>query len=189
MSDEAFKTQGLGGDLRALRKARGLTLQQAAQHMDRSTGWMRQVERGLSAPSAAEIPRLAGRYDVPISMILGVPQAPEAELGRVVRADSRRPIGQRVLGMVEELISPDLTDSFEVIHTTFHPHTGISTPRQRPTEEIGYVLSGRQKVTIGGHPFDVNRGDSFRIRGESYLWANPQPVAAQALWVIAPPLY
>ncbi|MBM7066804.1 helix-turn-helix domain-containing protein [Actibacterium sp. 188UL27-1] len=189
MSNEAFHAASIGGDLRALRKVRGLTLQQAAQHMSRSTGWMSQVERGLSAPSAGEVQRLAALYDVPVSMVLGETGAPEPEQGRVVRADARRPIGQRVPGMVEELLSPDLTDSFEVIHTTFHPHTGIDTPRQRPTEEIGYILSGRLNVTIGGHPFQVKRGDSFRIRAEPYLWENPYATAAQALWVIAPPLY
>ncbi|MEO1306670.1 MAG: helix-turn-helix domain-containing protein [Pseudomonadota bacterium] len=189
MSDEAFHAPGLGGDLRTLRKARNLTLQQAAQHMERSTGWMSQVERGLSAPSATEVQRLAALYDVPISMILGDATGPEAERGRIVRPDTRRPIGAQVPGLVEQLLSPDLTDSFEVIHTTFEPHAAITTPRQRPTEEIGYILSGRLKITISGHEFEVKRGDSFRIRNEPYLWENPHPVAAQAIWVIAPPVY
>ncbi|MEL7089376.1 MAG: cupin domain-containing protein, partial [Planctomycetota bacterium] len=126
--------------------------------------------------------------DVPVSMILGNAGAgPEA--GRIVRAEARRPIGRAVPGLIEELLSPDLTDSFEVIHSTFAPHSGISSPRQRETEEIGYLLSGRLKLTIAGDLFDLKRGDSFRIRGEPYTWENPHSVPATALWVIAPPVY
>ena len=40
----------LGADLRALRRARGLTLTELAGQIDRSVGWLSQVERDLSAP-------------------------------------------------------------------------------------------------------------------------------------------
>ncbi|MFB0939400.1 MAG: helix-turn-helix transcriptional regulator, partial [Paracoccaceae bacterium] len=38
----------LGADLRALRKARGLTLSDLATALGRSVGWLSQVERDLS---------------------------------------------------------------------------------------------------------------------------------------------
>ena len=41
------QSQTLGADLRALRKSRGLTLQDMADAMGRSVGWLSQVERDL----------------------------------------------------------------------------------------------------------------------------------------------
>ncbi|MEN8895718.1 MAG: XRE family transcriptional regulator, partial [Yoonia sp.] len=32
-------------------------------------------------------------------------------------------------------------------------------------------------------------GDSFRIRGQHYRWANPHDEPCVAIWVIAPPVY
>ena len=40
----------LARDIRALRKARGLTLAEAALKLGRSIGWLSQVERGISIP-------------------------------------------------------------------------------------------------------------------------------------------
>lgn len=189
MNAENFKSPGIGDDLRALRKARSLTLEQVATEMEKSVGWLSQVERGLSAPSAANIQTFAALYKVPVTMIFAASGQPQAEQGRIVRAENRRRIGHRASGLVEELLSPDLTDSFEVIHSTFQPRSAIITPRQRETEEIGYLLSGRLVLYISGERFDLKRGDSFRIRNEPYRWENPYAQAAVALWVISPPVY
>ncbi|MEO0664668.1 MAG: helix-turn-helix transcriptional regulator, partial [Pseudomonadota bacterium] len=48
----------LGADLRALRKARGFTLQGLAARLGRSVGWLSQVERGLSEPSVSDLRQL-----------------------------------------------------------------------------------------------------------------------------------
>ena len=45
----------LARDIRALRKARGLTLVACADRLGRSVGWLSQVERGLSVPSLADL--------------------------------------------------------------------------------------------------------------------------------------
>ena len=44
-------------------------------------------------------------------------------------------------------------------------------------------------AALGGRRFDLGTGDSFRIRGEPYRWANPHDVDAVVIWVIAPPVY
>jgi mannose-6-phosphate isomerase-like protein (cupin superfamily) len=59
----------------------------------------------------------------------------------------------------------------------------------RPTQEVGYIISGRLDLRIGDQDFSVGLGDSFRIRGEEYHWSNPYNDACVAIWVIAPPVY
>ena len=179
----------LGADLRALRKARGLTLAGMSAALNRSVGWLSQVERNKSEPSITDLRAIAAELGVSVSMLFRHAAAPAAEAGFVVRRDTRRPMGSPAAGLVEELLSPDLTDDFEVVHSTFQPHSRIRQPVRRPTQEVGYVVSGLLEIEIDGTAHQLNPGDSFRIRGEPFRWANRTPDPAVAIWVIAPPVY
>lgn len=181
--------ESLGRDLRALRKSRGMTLSQVASALDRSVGWMSQVERDISEPTTDEIKALAGVLDVSVSTFYDRMPAPQAEAGHIVRAQARRPIGKRADGLVEELLSPDLTDDFEVVHSTFQPGAGRSDFVRRPTQEVGYIVSGELELTINDTTHRLGPGDSFRIRGEPFRWANRGTTPCVAIWVIAPPVY
>lgn len=182
------ESRTLGADIRALRKARGLTLIELGETLSRSVGWLSQVERGLSEPSVTDLRHLARALDVSMSSLFRS-AAPEHEQGMIVRADARRPIGSRGAGLVEELLSPDLTDDFEVVHSTFEPHSAIDDAVQRPTQEVGYIVSGHLDLWIDGRTFALNAGDSFRVRGEPFRWMNPYDEPCVAIWVIAPPVY
>jgi len=179
----------LGADLRALRKTRGMTLNDLATRLNRSVGWLSQVERDLSEPSVNDLRQIASELNVPISLLFSHAPAPADEAGFIVRKSARRPIGTRAAGLTEELLSPDLTDEFEVVHSTFEPNSQIDHTVTRPTQELGYLLSGRLDMHIGPHSFTIHPGDSFRIRGEPHRWANPYNEPAVAIWVIAPPVY
>jgi len=178
----------LGADLRALRKARGMTLSDLGDVLGKSVGWISQVERDISDPSIDDLREMAKALNVSVSSLFRQKALPE-EQGLIVRKTARRPIGLRAAGLVEELLSPDLTDDFEVIHSTFQPHSRLSQPRQRPTQEVGYIVEGQLDLTINDQTFALNPGDSFRIRGELYAWANPYANPCVAIWVIAPPVY
>jgi transcriptional regulator with XRE-family HTH domain len=182
-------SQTLGADLRALRKARGLTLHDLSETLNRSVGWMSQVERDLSDPSITDLRYIAKALGVSVSMLFRHAAAPAHEAGYIVRKNARRPIGSSVAGLVEELLSPDLTDDFEVVHSTFLPHSRIKDPVSRPTQEVGYLISGSLEITISDRTHTLTPGDSFRIRGEPFRWANPFPDPAVAIWIIAPPVY
>ena len=62
-------------------------------------------------------------------------------------------------------------------------------PVQRDTQEVAVMLSGRLDLTIGARAFTVGPGDSFRIKSAPFTWANPYDTPAEAIWVIAPPVY
>ena len=151
----------LGADLRALRKARGLTLASMADDLGKSVGWLSQVERDISEPSIDDLRAFARMLDVSVSSLF----------------------------RVEELLSPDLTDDFEVVHSAFEAGATMTHAVCRPTQEVGYIVSGQLDLWIDDTCFHLNPGDSFRIRGQHYRWANPHDVTCKAIWVIAPPVY
>lgn len=181
--------EGMGQDIRALRNSRKMTLEELARQIGKSLGWVSQVERGLSTPTMNDLRAIARVLDVPMSLFFGVADAPEDERGLIVRAAARRKIGERDSGLFEELLSPDLLDDFEVIHSTFLPGSALDQGRTRATTELVYLISGRLDVWIEGHKHIVEAGDSFRIKASEYRWANPYEDPAFAIWVISPPVY
>jgi transcriptional regulator with XRE-family HTH domain len=186
--DHPPDTRTLGADLRALRRARGLTLAGLAQLLGRSVGWLSQVERDMSVPGVTDLRQIATALDVSVSSLFRAVSAP-GEQGYIVRHSARRPIGSREAGLVEELLSPDLTDAFEMVHSTFEPGAQIAEPVTRPTQEVGYIVSGRLDLWVNGRMFHLGPGDSFRLRAEPFRWANPYADPCVAIWVIAPPIY
>ena len=178
----------LGHDLRSLRRARGLTLAAMASALGRSVGWISQVERDLSQPSLDDLRAMAALLDVSPNSLMMQGAAPE-ESGHIVRAAARRPIGNREPGLEEALLSPDLSDDFEVVHSTFAPGARLDQPKRRDTQELGFIVSGALDLWIDGTAFHVTTGDSFRIKGQPYRWHNPHDAPCVAVWVISPPVY
>ncbi|MEL7212976.1 MAG: XRE family transcriptional regulator [Pseudomonadota bacterium] len=178
-------TTSLGADLRALRKSRRMTLQSLADDLGKSVGWLSQIERDLSTPDPTDLEAMADALDVSKDLLTTRP----GEDGIVVRADARRPIGNRVAGLTEELLSPDLTDDFQAVHSVFDPGAARDDSVRRGTQELAYIVAGRLDVWLDGEKFSLSEGDSFRMRGQRFRWANPYETPAVAIWIIAPPVY
>ena len=109
----------IGADLRALRKARGITLVELSAAVGRSVGWLSQIERGLGEPSVQDLGLLAARLGVNVSLFFRSASKRAEEQGIVLRAEDRIPIGSRETGLVEELLSPSLGGAFEMMQTSF----------------------------------------------------------------------
>lgn len=179
----------LAQDIRALRRLRGLTLAEMALRLGRSIGWVSQVERGLSQPAIEDLRRIADVFGTPLGMFFGHEPASEAERGVIVRADRRRALGSSETGLTEELLSPDLGGSFELIRSEFAPGAEMAVEARRETEDAGYVVSGRLDLQIAGVWHALGEGDSFRFHGKAYRWRNPGSVPAVVIWVVSPPVY
>ena len=188
-ADAPIRSSGsIGADIRALRRSRNWTLNDLAEQLDRSVGWLSQVERGQSEPALADIRGVAALFDLPVSFFFS--QSPDtAEAAYVVRGDSRRTMTDEGKGLVESLLSPDLGGAFEIVHSVFAAGARCPEPFVRPTEEAGYVIEGSLTLIIDGDRFELHQGDSFRFAGETVSWVNEGEVPAVLIWVIAPPVY
>ena len=188
-NNSSVKSTGqVGADFRALRRARGWTLSELAAQLDRSVGWLSQVERGVSEPALDDVRIVAALFSLPVSFFFSQsPDVPENQY--VVRAKSRRAMSDDKKGLVESLLSPDLGGAFEIMHSVFAVGAKSPQPFLRPTEEAGYVIDGSLTLIIDGQEFELNTGDSFRFAGEIVSWINQGTKPAVLIWVIAPPVY
>ena len=184
-----FRSSGkIGNDIRALRRSRNWTLNDLAEQLNRSVGWLSQVERDVSEPALDDIRNIAALFSLPVSFFFSNGTDSD-EAAYIVRSGTRRVMTDAPKGLAESLLSPDLGGAFEIIHSVFAPGAACSEPFVRPTEEAGYVLEGRLVLFIDGVRFELNQGDSFRFAGEQIMWVNEGAVNAVLIWVIAPPVY
>ena len=179
----------LGTEIRKLRKARGKAISEVALAIGRSISYVSQLERGNAEASIADLRGVAKLFGVPLGWFFVADRTPQVELGRVVRAGSRRQLGTVTTGKVEELLSPDIGGAFETFLDTFAPGAELAQETQRDTEEEGYIVKGVLDIWIAGRYFRLSAGDSFRIVREPYRWANRGTEEVVAVWIIAPPTY
>lgn len=179
----------LASDIRALRKARSMTLAEIALKLGRSIGWLSQVERGLSIPSLGDLRAFAELFEVPVSLFFSHDVPDESERGVIVRAGRRRALGTTESGLIEELLSPDLGGSFEMLRSVFAPGAELAEHALRPTEEAGYVVSGIFEIEIAGNWHRLEVGDSFRFENKPFRWRNPGTEPTVVIWTVSPPVY
>ncbi len=180
----------VGSDIRAMRRLRKMTLQNLSDAIGRSPGWLSLIERGQAQPAINDLRQIATLFDVNISFFFRSSGQDDQERGLVVRARDRSPMGTPEGGLVEELLSPTLSGSFEIIKSTFAPRACSGSVKPlRATEHGGVLLSGALDLIVDQVRLSLASGDSFQFQDKDYAWENPGDVPAIAIWVVAPPIY
>ncbi|MFT3688501.1 helix-turn-helix domain-containing protein [Paenirhodobacter sp.] len=180
----------VGNDIRALRKSRGLTIREVSSVLGRSVGWLSQVERGQTVPSIQDLSAIATHFGVSISFFFRSSNQRPEEQGLILRATDRTSIGSSESGLVEELLSPTLGGSFEMIKSTFAPHSSSGGLKPaRKTEDGGLLISGELTLRIGALEVRLKPGDSFQFAEQDYGWSNDGDEPAVVIWIVSPPVY
>lgn len=180
----------IGEQLRELRKIKGLTLQQVADGVRVSTGYLSQIERNRSKLPIGVLKKIADVLGVRMNWffqpeIIG----PMEERGFIVRAGKRRKMSFTGTGIHEELLSPNLNGPLEMLlsviepgaDSDFYSHDGF---------EAGYLMKGSLDLWIGERQFRLERGDAFSFKSATvHRCANPGRERAEVIWIITPPHY
>jgi len=180
----------IGGQIRELRKLKGLSLQTVAAEAGISVGYLSQIERNQSRLPIGVLKRIADVLGVHMNWFFqSSADSPPEERGLVVRKANRRRLTFTGLGIVEELLSPNLSGPLELLLSTIEPGAD-SGDYSHDGGEAGLVVSGTLDLWIGGRHFRLEAGDSFSFSStEIHRCANPSDVPAQVVWVITPPHY
>lgn len=188
--EKAELESAVGEQLRELRHARGLTLQQVATRAGISVGYLSQIERNQSRMPIGVLRRISDALGIHINWFFQ-PGAggPAEERDVVVRAAHRRRMSFPGLGISEELLTPNLKGPLEMLLSTIEPGAD-SEDYSHDGAEAGYVVAGTLDLWVAGRHFRLEAGDSFAFRSsEVHRCANPGPVPTQVVWVITPPHY
>ncbi|GGF40184.1 helix-turn-helix domain-containing protein [Subtercola lobariae] len=178
----------VGGRIRSLRKAHGLTLVQLASATAMSQPFLSLVERGHARLSLASLARVARELGVRSDELLAqrpVNRITTAEVDLVPTDHRDRPAqGDRALWQLAQLpgglVGVEMFGS-EPEFTEFAVHT---------RDEFVYVLAGTLEVSGGPddpHVRSLGRGDSIAFRaGAAHGWRAPEPTGYRLLIVTAP---
>ena len=110
----------IGREIRDLRKARGVTLAAMAEASGLSIGYLSLVERDLATPSIKALHAVSRALGVTIGWFFETDDAPEAERDLVVRRARRRRL-EYSAGMLDELLSPNLSGALELLSCRLSP--------------------------------------------------------------------
>jgi transcriptional regulator with XRE-family HTH domain len=185
----------LGENIRGLRRAEGLTLEEVAARCHLSVGFLSQVEQGKKRPSTAALQRISETLNVAVGFFF--PQDPTAdprESGVVVRRRQRRKLSYSALGStdylkeVDYLLSPSLNGKQMMTLVDFEPggSTGDDLYRHEG-EECGFILSGRLELHLAEDVFVLDTGDSFSFKSDvPHRYVNPGPGKAELVMINTP---
>ena len=180
----------VGAEIRALRKANGLTLKDVAAKADISVGYLSEIERDITQVPIAVLRRLCDVFNVSIGWLLGVSRTgPEHERNVIVRQADRTRLTFPGLGISEELLSPDLTGPLEMLISSFEPGAD-SDFYSHDGYEAGLVMQGDLELWVNGTKHELAQGDSFAFPStEVHRCVNPTKKITKVLWIITPPHY
>ena len=151
--------ESLGARIKALRKARSLTLTAVSEQTGLSVGFLSNLERDETSPSIANLHKVCAALGVTINDLLAeVSQRPAA----VMRAGSRPLIFEQEAGALSysamtvgdtSLKASCMTlSSPEWVHYAPHDH-----------DELGIVASGSMEMCLAGKTYLLQPGDSVFI--------------------------
>ncbi|MBF4137955.1 helix-turn-helix domain-containing protein [Streptomyces albidoflavus] len=144
---------GVGPRLRALRKERGATLAGLSAATGISVSTLSRLESGNRRPSLELLLPIAAAHDVPLDRLVGAPPAgdprvrlePIEQGNRTVIPLSRRPGGLQAFKWV------------------LRPGEGCDPVEEQRTHEGYewlYVISGRLRLLLGEHDFELGEGEA-----------------------------
>jgi transcriptional regulator with XRE-family HTH domain len=176
----------LGVRLRHARHLRNLTLKYCADAAGCSEGQLSKVERGVADPSLALLHRLAHLYESNVSELLGKAEVANSP---VLFSGNRYVSTFGAAGGISlERLDHAAPGSLLQAHIHIIPVGAKSDGLiEHVGEEVGYILEGAVKLTIGGEQFELKEGDGFHFMSQvPHGYENIGDVVARIYWVNTP---
>ena len=161
----------LGARIQALRRDRGLTLQELAEAGAVSASMLSSVERGRKAPTIVVLARIADGLGVPLGELIA------GDVRRVVvRRAGQQDVVDEPAGWRREILTPVIPGvNFEWIRTTLPPGVdpGPFPAYAAGSHEFVVVEAGTLQLTIGSEDFTLHAGDSVYFPADTmHRYAN-----------------
>ena len=180
-------TAKIGERLKAVRRARRLTLEDVAEASGITKGFLSKIERGLASASVAALLRICAALDVPLASLFANDSA-----GEVVRRGHYPSIDFGGQDLSEYLLTPPAERRLQVIYSEIRPGGGSGDEGYSlPAEvEFLFVIKGQLELGFADRTIQLGAGDAYTFDpglSHTFRAADPdQPTTV--LWVICPGL-
>lgn len=177
----------LGNAIRHRRKALKKTLMDVAGETGLTTGFISQVERGISSPSLSSFMRIASCLQTSIEQLLSVLE----EFSEHIPKDKRQTYSLGTAGRRYEKLGPGFPGSLLYSSIIHRPPGHVSEKMRHTGEVFCYLLSGQLEYHLGDEVFIVSPGDTVhhdtskehysRVLSDTEsveLWVSTSPMTA-----------
>ena len=177
----------LGPRLRALRRARHLTLRAVAEEAGITESFLSQVERDVASPSIATVQRIARALGLTIAELFS-----ERPSSHLVRRAARGRIAYPGLRAVDEFLTSAPNGRLQVILSTIESGggTGEEPYTHDSDEEVVIVLEGSLDVWVGAEHYALQAGDALTLASRiPHRNTNLGDRPCRVLFCMTPPSY
>jgi len=178
--------RAIGERVRALRAARGLTLEVLADKSGVSRAMLSRIERGESNPTAQLLGRVCAGLDVTLSALFAETERAASPLA--CRADQvvwRDPAS----GYVRRAVTPpNCGAAADIVDVEFPPGASVTMESSRTPalDQQIVLLAGRMDITVGDTTHRLHAGDCLYMPlGQPVSFHNPGTKTAHYLVVVA----
>jgi transcriptional regulator with XRE-family HTH domain len=198
MSDvDATSVAAIGGRIRALREAMGLSLRDLAERCGVSAPMLSQVERRETSPTLQVATRIAAGLDLRLSQLLRLDEDGAVTIVRAAERrrgprDGPRAGGVNASGHSYEVLTPPLPGQrAELSRHVLAPGAATGGPGDPPMHEPGsretaLVESGRVVLHCDGAAHELERGDCVTFDADlPHHFENPGAEEASLLAVVS----
>lgn len=170
MTQDADLEALVAGRLRALRVARGWTLDELERRTHLSSSTLSRLETGQRRLTLAQIDVLARAYGTSVDQLLSNEQPEDVVLRPAANSSGDLTFWH--------LTAPDDTSGRHVVKMRLPERTQLPEPRVHPGSDWFYVLSGTLRLQLGGREILVQAGQaaSFNTMTPHSLGGHGGPV-------------
>jgi transcriptional regulator with XRE-family HTH domain len=178
---------GVGRRLRALRRARDMTLAEVARETGFTTGYLSQIENGLAVPALSALADIASALGTDVAAFFPVDQPAQV---RVARAGDRREvrIGDDPTTQYAVLASRGSEGAFSALVATYTRETD-QRRSQHPGERFFYVRAGAGVLEIAGERHELRPGTYVHYSSHhEHTLAVTSEEPLETVWLVDPPI-
>jgi len=147
----------LGAAIRRRRKAMGKTLVEVADGSSLTTGFISQVERGISSPSLASLLSIAATLQTTVEQLLSVRE----EFSEYVQSDKRQSYSLGLNGRLYEKLGPGFAGALFYPSIIHRPSGHVSEKMCHVGEVFCYLLEGKIEYHLGDDVHIMSAGDTI----------------------------
>jgi len=186
MTKQPIEDEGIGYQIKELRRRQHMTLEQLAEKINCSPSYLSRMERGASIPTIDRIGALCEALNCPVTELFGEQESG----GRFVGSKDRQVVvskdGKTKLELVTDCLNAN--PRMEVGILTLEPGFVPEKQKIASGETVILVLSGQVEVELVDKKYNLKRGESLHYENTlPHRYYNPGRTSAQAILCTIPP--